>query len=248
MNAKLKTSKPQHTELVPVNDNDAAALASAARELQPSDIVGLQLKFAKGKWIIRESKDDEREVEPTDTFLVDPLSFVDGWIRWENKKPTHKAYGRRVDGFIPPPRGMLPEREESKWPMGAKGPEDPWQRVQSLLFKELATGELMTWQSSSWGGTGAIGEFLNAWAADYKNHPGQAPVVGLQSWDKPNPDWGRIPTPRLKIVGWQPFGEGATPPGDPARTAVARQVLAALPKPDAIAPAKDDEDLDEIAF
>jgi hypothetical protein len=250
MTAKLKktTTETQTAELTPINDNDAAALANVARELQPNDLVGLPLKFVKGKWFIRESREKEREIGATDMFVVDPLSYAEGWIRWQDKKP-YKLYGRRVDGFVSPPRHVLPEAEEHQWPMGAKGPEDPWQRVQLLLLKEVATGELLTWQVSSWGGSGAIGEFLDEWAKDFKNHPGEAPVVILQSWDKPNADWGKIPTPRLKNVGWQPFGEGATPPGDPARCALVRQALLALPKPDAAPAKKRSSDMDdEIPF
>jgi hypothetical protein len=243
--AKVKTAELQNVELTTVTDNDAAALANVARELQPSDLVGLPLKFVKGKWFIRESREKEHEVGATDMFVVDPLSYAEGWIRWQDKKPTHKLYARRVDGFVSPPRHVLPEAEEHQWPMGAKGPEDPWQRVQFLLLKEVTTDQLLTWQVSSWGGSGAIGELLDSWAADYKNHPGEAPVVILQSWDKPNADWGKIPTPRLKLVGWQPFGEGATPPGDPARTALVRQALLALPKPDAAPARKRGTDMDD---
>jgi hypothetical protein len=42
----------------------------------------------------------------------------------------------------------------------------------------------------------------------------------------------------LKIVGWQPFGEGKSPPGNPTRAAAMRQMLLALPKPDPAAPGK----------
>jgi hypothetical protein len=229
-------AKPQTTELAPINDDDAAALAAVARELQPSDLIGLLLKFVKGKWFIRESKEKEREVSATDMFVVDPVSYAEGWIRWENKKPTVKLYARRVDGWIAPSRGALPDQDQSRWAINAQGPQDPWQWVQYLLLKDLATGELLTWQSTTWGGSGAIGEFLDEWAKDFKNHPGEDPIVLLQSWDKPHPDWGKVPRPRLKLVGWQPFGEGKTPPGNPTRAAAMRQVLLALPKPDPAAP------------
>ena len=233
MNAKVET---QTTELATVNDNDAAALVGLARELQPSDLIGLLLKFVKGRWFIRETKEHEREVGATDTFVIDPISYAEGWIKWENKKPTAKLYARRVDGWTAPSRDALPDQDHSRWPLSAQGPQDPWQWVQYLLLKDLTTGELLTWQSTTWGSSGAIGEWLDAWADEFKNHPGEDPIVLLQSWDKPHPDWGKVPRPRLKIVGWQPFGVGKSPPGNPIRAAAMRQTLLALPKPDPAAP------------
>jgi hypothetical protein len=214
-----------------VNDTDLAALTNAARELAQSDIIGLPLKFAKGRWFIKLSKEEEYEVTPTQTFVVDPISYTEGWYRWEDKKPF-KIIGRRVDGFISPARSVLPDQEKRLWPVGPKGPEDPWQEVQLLLLRDLATGDLLTWTNNSYGGRRhCLGEFLDAYVREVKLHPGEDPIVLLQSWDRPSADWGNIPTPRLKIIGWQAFGEGRTPPGDPARGALIRETLLALPKP-----------------
>jgi hypothetical protein len=174
-----KIIEPQTTELASINDNDAAALTALARELQPSDLIGLLLKFVKGKWFILESKENEREVGAVDTFVVDPISYAEGWIKWENKKPAAKLYARRVDGWIAPSRNALPDQDQSRWPVNAQGPQDPWQRVQYFLLKDLATGELLTWQSTTYGGSGGIGEFLDEWAKNFKNHPGEDPIVLL---------------------------------------------------------------------
>jgi hypothetical protein len=91
-------TKNQSNAVVVANDADLAALMAAADELAPSDIIGLPLKYTKGKWTIRESKDNESVVGATDMFVVDVLSLSEGWERWENKKRTHKLIGRRIDG------------------------------------------------------------------------------------------------------------------------------------------------------
>lgn len=55
MTAKaLKTETPQQES---INDTDLAALTNAARELGLSDIIGLPLKFVKGRWFVRLSKE-----------------------------------------------------------------------------------------------------------------------------------------------------------------------------------------------
>src|SRR5262245_17690413 len=108
-----------------VNDADLVALAGAARDLQPSDIVGLPLKFNKGDWLIQKDKDNKAKVNEEDRFCADALSYREGWIRWENKKPTHKFMARRVDGFISPQRHQMPECNKEEWPLGPGGPQDP---------------------------------------------------------------------------------------------------------------------------
>jgi hypothetical protein len=230
MNANTPKAQQPTAE---INEVDLAALTNAARELAQSDIIGLPLKFAKGRWLIKLSKEEEHEVTATETFVVDPISYAEGWYKWKDKKPVVKIIGRRVDGFISPPRSALLDQHERHWPVGPKGPEDPWQEVQLLLLKDLATDELLTWTNNTWGGRRyGLGEFLDAYVAGAKQHPGEDPIVLLQSWERPT-DWGKIPTPRLKIVSWQAFGEGRTPPGDPARASLMRETLLALPKPSA---------------
>jgi hypothetical protein len=248
-------AKSQQLTAETINDADLAALTNAARDLAQSDIIGLPLKFTKGRWFIKLSKEEEHDVTATETFVVDPISYSEGWYKWKDKKPVVKIAGRRVDGFISPPRNALPDQDEKRWPVGPQGAKDPWQEIQLLLLKDLASDELLTWSSNSYGGKIAIGEFLDAYVAEAKKHPGKDPVVLLQSWERPTPDWGPIQTPRLKIVDWQAFGEGRTPPGDTARAALMRQTLLMLPKPTAPAAADkaqrqgDGDDMnDEIPF
>jgi hypothetical protein len=226
-----KPPKDQQLTAEAINDADLAALTNLARELAQSDIIGLPLKFIKGKWFIKLSKEEERKITATEAFVVDPGSYAEGWYKWKDKKPVVKIIGRRVDGFISPPRNALPDQDEKRWPVGPKGPQDPWQEVTLLLLKDATTDELFTWTNNSYGGRHyGLGEFFDAYVAEVKQHPGKDPIVLLQSWER-DTEWGKIATPRLKIVDWQAFGENRTPPGDAARAALTRQTLLALPKP-----------------
>jgi hypothetical protein len=51
-----------NTNELTVNDTDLAALTDAAQEIGQSDIVGLPLEYAKGRWRITISKDEYREI------------------------------------------------------------------------------------------------------------------------------------------------------------------------------------------
>lgn len=237
-----------------VNDADLVALAGAARDLNSNDMVGLPLKFNKGVWLIQEDKDNKIKIGEEDRFCVDMLSYREGWIRWANKKPTHKLMGRRVDGFISPTRDRLPEYNKEEWPVGAKGPEDPWQEQQELVLRNITNNELFTWTSASYGGRLAIGDLLDEYVAEARQHPGEMPVVELSSYNRPTADYGNIPTPQLTIVSWETFGPDASPPGDKARLALLRQQLQALqtlalPKPVAAKTRQQGDGMDdEIPF
>jgi hypothetical protein len=208
-------------ETTTVNDNDAAALAAAARDLAPSDFVGLPLKFVKGRWFIKEGN-EEIDIGKTDIFVVDPLSYTETIVCWQDKKPMHKIGGRRVDGFVLPPRHLLPDADK------AGKQDDPWQEQRSIVLRS-ADGQLFTWTTTSWGGNKALSQLLDTFLAEYRRHPGQYPAVVLSSRNEANPDYGPVAKPILTVVGWEEFGADASPPGDLAR-ALPMQQLLSLPQ------------------
>jgi hypothetical protein len=238
-----------------LTDDEIAALAGAAHELLPSvEWVGKELRYAytKGVWF------DGKEAEPIGTderFAVDPRSFAEVWKRWakgagqSKRGVTDTIGGRRVDGWINPPRHLLPENEEERWPRNDNGePEDPWQEEARMVLRRLSDGQLFTW-SARYGDRKGMGELLDAVAREARSHPGCAPIVVLEAVAN-----GKNFYPRLRIVGWQPFGEGASPPANPARAELLKEELRELhvkyaaPKTAAAAAKKRGDMDDEIPF
>jgi hypothetical protein len=214
--ARNKMNAETKNELVnaQLNDDDLAAIAGAARDLLTSDFVGIPLKFVKGPWYKHPEKNQRVKVGATDSFAVDVLSYACGWIGWLNRRPIHKLIGRPVDGFISPMRERLPDRDKSKWPLDKDGKRsDPWQENHQLVLKDIATGELLTWTTTSWYGRKAIGRLLDLYAREAKQHAGLMPVVTLSSHDESSIDYGLIPAPTLTVVDWKAFGDGAAPSG-----------------------------------
>lgn len=197
-----------------LNDDDLAAIAGAARDLLTSDFVGIPLRFIKGPWFKLPEKDKRVKVGATKYFTVDVLSYACGWIQWLNRKPVQKHIYRPIDGFILPMRERLPDRDKSKWPLDKDGKRsDPWQENHQLVMKNIATGELLTWTTTSWYGRKAIGRLLDLYAREAKQHPSMMPVVTLSSHEESSIDYGLIPAPTLTVVDWKAFGDGAAPPG-----------------------------------
>ena len=197
------------------DDADLAALQGAARNLMTAETA---LKFVKGKWKTYADKDAPEVVGNTESFAVDVLSYANGWVKWENKRPVHKYVFRPIDGWILPTKDKLPDRDERWWPLDKDGKRnDPWQETHKITVKNTATDEMFTWTTTSWYGRKALGKLIDAYVRDARKHPGKMPVVTLSSKDEPHPEYGDIPTPVFAVVDWQAFGEGAAPPGVPLK-------------------------------
>lgn len=238
----------KHEIITSQDDADLAALAAVGRELAAGDRVGVPLDFKKGRWLKAISKDNIVEIGPTRPFTFDMKSYSCGWHCWRNKKLVHRLVYRPIDGWISPPRDRLPDQDKKGWPIDAKGtPKDPWQPVHSIVLKDQQDDQypLVTFSTSSYYGSKAVGRLLLAYAREAKQHPGLMPVGLLSSHDEFSPDYGAIPAPTVTIVDWQPFGEGAAPAGSP-------MAMPALPAPaqplTVVAGSTEDAMDDEIPF
>src|SRR5262249_20388483 len=142
------------------------------------------------------------------------LSYQHGWIRWIEKKPTHRYMGRKVDHYPLPTRDRLPESEL------AGHEEDPWQETHRVVMRDLGGDDapqptqdrLCTYTWTSWGGKKAFGRLLKEYLAQAKDHPGKMPVVYLGSKSGSGAK-GPVENPVLTIIDWKPFGPGAAAPG-----------------------------------
>src|SRR5262249_48535936 len=103
-------------------DSDLAQLAEAAQDLTQGDMVGVVLKFVEGN-LLKKNTATFDKVGAVQQFIVDMRSYKRGWIRWEDKKPTHRYVGRVVDRFPLPVRDRLPGPGLN----GTK--DDPWQET-----------------------------------------------------------------------------------------------------------------------
>jgi hypothetical protein len=238
--AKSEDQTPAETENQ-MSDSDLAVLMATANDLLAGDFVGVPLKFNKGDWTRTAIENDQRievTIGDTETFIVDPLSFAESWVKWRAKKVAGKVGpGRRVDGFILPSRDELGDLNENDWEWRGDKRQDPWTVNEQITVKATGDGTLLTWVTSSWGGRKAIGHFLKAYAREAKRHPGEYPVALLTSRSEPHPEYGTVIKPILKIVSWQAFGDGAAPPGMPLRET--QQVLtSSQPQPKLTAPTK----------
>jgi hypothetical protein len=247
--AALALTPQQHTPATTVDaDADLAALAAEARELTDDIRVGDDLRFKRGKWT-KTAGDKEIEITGTMAFVVDVRSYKRGWIKWIDRKPVAKILGRPVDGFVSPVRTRLGDHDEKRWPRDNKGqPQDPWQENFLIVMRDLSDGRLCTWTTTSWHGSKALGALLTTYVRQVKSHAGLDPVVLLASEQRPTTNYGDVAAPTLTVVDWQPFGEGASPPGMPLSQPPLPAVQEVLPPPPKPTKTIGDEMDDAIPF
>jgi hypothetical protein len=208
-----------------LSDDEINALADAARDHLPGiRFVGRPLNFSweGGNWFWKPDREHEEKIGATEIFLVDLRSYSEIWKRWgrmDNGRigVVTQIGGRRIDGWVNPPRHAMPEYDAD-----LPASDDPWKEGSSLILKRQSDSQLLTW-TAVWSSREGMAEFLDIALKQCRDHVGCMPVVLLESASD-----GKNFKPRLRIVGWEAFDEDASPPADPARGARLREQLEQL--------------------
>jgi hypothetical protein len=116
--------------------------------------------------------------------------------------------GKVSEGYQPPRRSELGDTDKAQWEVDAQGKErDPWQFSNYLLLKGTGDdSELYTFTASSKGGLNSLGDLCKAYGKALAQRPDEYPVIsiGVNSYNHPNKEYGRIKVPTFAIVGWAP--------------------------------------------
>jgi hypothetical protein len=166
-------------------------LAQAAAAIAGDGFSGMDyLKFAKGKWTLREGA-----VGPDDTFIAHAESWAYGGVKFIDGKPVERQVGRAIDGFQMPDQDDLPDRDAKSWPNG----KDPWSPQAYLVLENVRSGEMVLFCTGSKGGRQAVGKLVRT--ATTNPHRG-SPVVKLASSSYRHADFGDVLTPVFEVTGW----------------------------------------------
>jgi hypothetical protein len=161
------------------------------------------MKFSKGDYVAGKSAD---EIPVGSEYIALPKTLTTGYVGWENGAPTDRIMGRVVDGFVPPRKADLPQRDQSTWERDDRGePRDPYALTNEMVFvNRHDQSEIYTFTTSSRGGVSAIGLLAKAYGARMRSHPTEVPIVKLavDSYLHSNRAFGRIKVPKFDVVGW----------------------------------------------
>jgi len=156
---------------------------------------GLYLRFTKaGEWLFGS---DLEEVGADERFAVNPLSFVNGWIGWQN--------GSVVGEHMCPVAEGMPCSEADLDPIRSSGASDGWSAqlgVTMVSIDEEDPLELI-YKATSRGGKQAISGLADEISARMRmDEVSFVPIVMLDADSYKHKSYGTINTPVLRVVAW----------------------------------------------
>jgi len=206
MNAIVTTSTTT-LPAVPATTSPWADFAND--ELGSAIFPGDLLKFKKGKFVRGEN---ETIVAEGSEFTALPSELAIGWVRWVDGRPDRHVVGRIVDGFRKPARDSLGDNDAALWPIDPKGGrKDPWASAAYLVLED-SDGEMLTFSTSSAGGSRALARFASNYDKHRVKHPGARPRVKLYADSYRHAEYGEVHVPVIEIVGWEDAPATAAPP------------------------------------
>jgi hypothetical protein len=182
---------------IPTDDNFATA-ASASNSV----ITGEILKFSKGRWLVGKgdanSMPDGTELQVLDVGVT--------WVKFlgEGQKPEYRS------GWPIVPRKELGDNDQSLWEIDDKGePVDPW-KLQSLVYLvNPSDGSEYTFATSTVFGRKAYDRLTHQVATRRRGAPGAVPIVRLGTAYEQSRQWGSVPAPLFRVVGWRGESDGS---------------------------------------
>lgn len=188
-----------------VRQNTATAIASnaydpfAAAGDDMGGTHGVYMKFNGNSGEFTYGQDQDELPEGTE-LAVDMNSFRRGWICWKAENVVDEQMTRVIDG-PPKQKSELPDHG----PYIIEGDKkEGWVEQAAVNFRSISDGKEFIFKVSSISALRALGTLLKDYGKDYKNHPGELPIVplGTSSFMPKNKQWGKKYSPKLLIKAW----------------------------------------------
>lgn len=185
--------------------NARNAFESYGQQMSISSITGTLIKFNKGDWITGDDEDLEENTE----LVANMDQLMVGWIKWVDNRPAEQIMGPVAEGYQAQRRAELGDTDQADWEVDDQGrPRDPWQFSNYIVLKDpgqdAVEGNLYTFATSSKGGLGAIGALCREYGKEMRRRPDMYPIIRLGVDVYEHRTYGRIKTPTLTIIGWEP--------------------------------------------
>ena len=172
--------------------------------------IGAELDKYLGAPLLKFTKQGEFAISDIDTIpdgtrCIAHCDLMEiGWVRWVDGKPTDRKVGLIADGFVPPQRADLPDRDETTWEIQDDGTRrDPWSfQMAAPLTRLDAGGETYQFTVGSKGGLRCLSALTRAYGKRVAEKKPGLPIVELKSDRYKHPRYGWIHFPVLHVVGW----------------------------------------------
>ena len=155
------------------------------------------LKFKKGEYSIA-----EEPVALGTEYLAHTTAWTKSWIKFVDGEVAERKMFRVSLGEKPPEREDLDDPDL----IGKKDSDgmsaDPWVFQYLLPLEDMASGEVVIFCTSSFGGKRAIADLCSAYTTRTKKTGCGQPIVRLATAEMPTKKFGKVPRPLFEIVRW----------------------------------------------
>jgi hypothetical protein len=193
---KGNTTMPQESKDLTTYDAEVENIQIAAQEDAGFEKI---LKFKKGDYFIGDD-----EIALGTEYLAHVRAWSKGWIKFVDGEVADRKMYRVALGEKPPEREDLDDQNQDNWPDGLNGERaDPWVFQYLLPLEDPASGRVVIFVTSSYGGKRAVADLGAAYARRAAKSPncGQ-PLVKLAVTDMPTKKFGKVPRPLFQVTGW----------------------------------------------
>jgi hypothetical protein len=174
--------------------------------------IGAELDKYLGAPLLKFSKQGEFalsdvEMVPAGTRCIAHCDLMEiGWIKWVDGRPSGDSkVGLVADGFIPPRKSDLPDRDETQWEIEDGEPRDPWAFQMSVPLTLLDAGrETYKFAIGSKGGLRCLSGLTRAYGkrVQAKGDAAGLPIIELRPDSYKHKKYGKIFVPTMRIVNW----------------------------------------------
>jgi hypothetical protein len=157
------------------------------------------LKFKKGDFLI-----GDENVPLGTEYVAHVRAWGKCWIKFVDGEMADRKMYRVALGEKPPEREELDDQDENGWPVGLDGkPADPWVFQHLLPLEDPASGKVVIFVTSSFGGKRAVADLCGEYAKRAAKNPdcGQ-PIIKLRGSVMPTKKFGKVPCPLFEVIGW----------------------------------------------
>ncbi|MBS3648726.1 hypothetical protein KEU06_08800 [Pseudaminobacter sp. 19-2017] len=190
--------------------------AAAGNDLGGSSAVYAKFNGNSGEFSYGQSA---QEIEAEERLVADVANARRGWICWKDEEVVDEIMVPILQG---PPPGKHELTDHGPYEKHADGTQDGWSEQFAIDLRPLGAdhaGVQIVYKTTTKSALRPLGDLLKDYGRQYKNHPGELPVVEFTkgSYMPKEKKHGKKHYPIFKIVDWMSeedliaqYGDGRT--------------------------------------
>lgn len=201
------------TEVAKKAETQLAALKGLKTKVQktkralPAGKIDFLRMLKSGKWVFGQNN---MRVQEGSMWAINPLTFKSGYVCWTDYPDGAKKKNKMLNKVMLPLGSEMPDPEDLKkfyadadeYNNGEPWSYDPNMSVEMTCVSGEDKGKTVLYETSSKGGTGLLGAYLDKMEAMIDEDTPVA-IIKLVNDEYDHPTWGETLTPDFEYVEWR---------------------------------------------